>query len=267
MELPFKKESVTTPQEPKFSIRRMKPKSSDVVLIIPVINEGERILNQLRSIRSGQYGVDLVLVDGGSTDGSQREFLKPEFGISVLLTKMNTGGLSTQLRIAFKYCLESQYKYIITMDGNNKDDPSGIPRIESALKDGCDFVQGSRFIAGGMGINTPKTRLLAIKLIHAPLISIAAKFKFTDSTNGFRGFSSRFLNTCHREIFQNRFAKYELLAYMPVLASQRGFKCAEVPVIRAYPKTKSVPTKISGIHGYFELIQVLWKVFFKKYEL
>jgi dolichol-phosphate mannosyltransferase len=267
VELPFKKESVVTLEEPEYSIQRIEPKRSDTVLIIPVINEGERILNQLRSIRSGQYGIDLVLVDGGSTDGSQREFLKPEFGISVLLTKMSAGGLSTQLRIAFKYCLESKYKYIITMDGNNKDDPSGIPQIESALKGGCDFVQGSRFIVGGMERNTPKTRLLAIKLIHAPLISIAAKFKFTDSTNGFRGFSSKFLITCHREIFQNRFAKYELLAYMPVLASQRGFKCAEVPVIRAYPNTKLVPTKISGIQGYFELIQVLWKVCFKKFDI
>ncbi len=39
---------------------------------------------------------------------------------------------------------------------------------------------------GGVAINTPKIREIAIKLIHVPIINKFAKFKYTDTTNGFR---------------------------------------------------------------------------------
>jgi len=54
-----------------------------------------------------------------------------------------------------------------------------------------DHIQGSRFIDGGRGINTPLERLIAIRILHAPLISFAARRRHTDSTNGFRAYSAR----------------------------------------------------------------------------
>ena len=49
------------------------------------------------------------------------------------------------------------------------------------LEEGYDFIQGSRFIEGGQAINTPISRHLAVKFIHAPVISFTAKEKFTDT--------------------------------------------------------------------------------------
>ena len=59
-------------------------------------------------------------------------------------------------------------KYI-TIDGNDKDDPSAIPAFMEALDEGCDLALGSRFVAGGRGVNTPRLRHLAIRWIHSPI--------------------------------------------------------------------------------------------------
>ena len=40
-------------------------------LVIPVINEGERIRGQLERIRDADLPVDVIVADGGSTDGSE----------------------------------------------------------------------------------------------------------------------------------------------------------------------------------------------------
>ncbi len=70
--------------------------------------------------------------------------------------------LASQLRCAYAFALEQGYQGIVTIDGNDKDDPQAIPRFILALSDGVDFVQASRFVAGGKAENTPLSRDLAI---------------------------------------------------------------------------------------------------------
>lgn len=135
---------------PKYKSIPLNKKTSETALVIPVINEGQRILNQLLQIQDGKYKVDIVIVDGGSNDGSLEEFQKSIYGVTTLLIKQDNGGLSSQLKIAFHHCLKSKYKSVITIDGNNKDDVNGIVRLSSALMEGYDFIQGSRFIKGGL---------------------------------------------------------------------------------------------------------------------
>ena len=36
-------------------------------------------------------------------------------------------------------------------------------------------MQGSRFLKGGRAVNTPPVRLLSVRLIHAPVISLTAR--------------------------------------------------------------------------------------------
>lgn len=61
------------------------------------------------------------------------------------------------------------------------------------LEEGYDFIQGSRFIKGGKAINTPIIRYLSVKLLHAPVISLTAKHRFTDTTNAYRAYSMKYL--------------------------------------------------------------------------
>jgi len=233
------------------------PKRSYCV-VIPVVNEGERIKRLLTRMSSlGIYEVaDIILVDGGSHDGSLEQDWLISVGVSGLLIKTGQGRLSAQLRCAYAFSLKHDYAGIVTIDGNDKDDPDAIFEFISALKNGHDFVQASRFISGGVAVNTPASRHFAIRLIHAPLLSLSSGFRWTDTTQGFRGYSRRMLLDPRLSIFRATFSGYELLAYMSYRAPRLGFKCLEIPSARRYPKDE-VPTKISMIRGNLTVLKVL----------
>lgn len=160
-------------------------------VVIPVINEGERIRNLLARMAALNIAAlaDIIIVDGGSKDGSLALDVLKEKGVRGLLLKTDPGKLSAQLRCAYAFVLDQGYQGIVTIDGNDKDDPEAIPRFIDALKQGVDFVQASRFIAGGVAENTPKSRDFAIRFIHAPMLSLFSGFHWTDTTQGFRAYS------------------------------------------------------------------------------
>ncbi|UUZ73811.1 hypothetical protein LP415_12845 [Polaromonas sp. P1(28)-8] len=92
---------------------------------------------------------DIIIVDGGSTDGSLEMESLQKNNVRGLLVKTGAGKLSAQLRCVYAFALDQGYEGIISIDGNDKDDPKAIPRFIEALKQGMDFVQASRFISGG----------------------------------------------------------------------------------------------------------------------
>jgi dolichol-phosphate mannosyltransferase len=242
---------------PKYRVRTYRAKENNTALLIPVLNEGKRILQQLKELNLLDLKVDIVIADGGSNDFTQQNIEKENLGIHSFLTKEESGGLSTQLRMGFHYCVSQEYEFVITMDGNNKDDASGIFAILSALNLGIDFVQGSRFIKGGQAVNTPLVRYIAIRLIHAPLTSLAARYWFTDTTNGFRGHSATLINHPKVQVFRECFKGYELLAYLPIQSKRIGLKVCEVPVVRRYPTYGPIPTKIIGNIAQLNLLKIL----------
>ena len=140
---------------PKYLIKLKNTKQSKYALVIPVINEGNRIKNQLLKISASNFKVDIIVSDGGSTDNSlDLDFLK-SISLRALLIKTGPGKLSAQLRVAYSWCIKEGYQGIITIDGNDKDDIKSIPIITSKIEEGFDYVQGSRYIDGGESINTP----------------------------------------------------------------------------------------------------------------
>jgi dolichol-phosphate mannosyltransferase len=234
------------------------PRRSAYCVCIPVINEGNRIRNQLRAMQDvGIPGMaDIILIDGGSTDGSLEQGELTARGVRALLVKRGPGKLSAQLRLGYAWALLEGYDGILTVDGNGKDGIDAIPRFVDALAQGYDFVQGSRFIPGGKAIRTPAARYWGIRLVHAPLIRLASGFPFTDTTNGFRGYSRRFLLHDGVKPFRALFDTYELLPYLAVQAARLGFHVIEIPVCRQYPASGPTPTKIKG-HANLSLLRIL----------
>ena len=238
----------------------MARKKRDYCVVIPVINEGERIRNLIRKMQAANIAeiADIIIVDGGTTDGSLATDWLKEHQVGGLLLKMGAGKLSAQLRCAYAFALEQGYEGIVTIDGNEKDDPDPIVDFIQALKDGVDFVQASRFIFGGIAENTPKSREFGIRFIHAPVLSIASGFKWSDTTQGFRAYSRKMLLDPKVAPFRDVFLTYELLAYLSYRVPRLGYKCIELPTVRRYPKGE-VPTKISAIKGNWSVLKVLFK--------
>ncbi|SEK44735.1 dolichol-phosphate mannosyltransferase [Pseudobutyrivibrio ruminis] len=244
---------------PKFECAEYAPKSKDYVVLIPIINEGDRIHQELKRAQEGHVSdyADIVICDGGSSDGCTAEDKLKSLDVNTLLVKQDTGKQGAQLRMGMWWALERGYKGIITIDGNNKDSIEDVPKFIDKLKEGYDLIQGSRFIKGGKAINTPFIRLISVKAIHAPIISLTAHQRFTDTTNAYRAYSDRYLKDDRVQPLRDIFMSYELLAYLSVRATQIGMKACEIPVTRAYPKEGKTPTKISFFKGNSELMKIL----------
>lgn len=157
------------------------------------------------------------------------------------------------------WALQRGYEGIITIDGNDKDSIEDVPRFIQKLQEGYDLVQGSRFVKGGRAENTPLIRMISVRLIHAPVISLTARYRFTDTTNAYRAYSARYLTDERVQPLRDIFMTYELLAYLSVRATQIGMRACEIPVMRAYPKTGRIPTKIRSFRGNGELLKILFK--------
>ncbi len=246
-------------QVPAFDTPLWRGQSRPWCVVIPVINEGERIGKLLdRMANPGIHHLaDILIIDGGSTDGSLNTTTLQNQGVRGLLVKTGPGKLSAQLRCAYAFALEQGYAGIVTIDGNNKDDPEAIPRFINALQDGVDFVQASRYIPGGVRENTPKLREIAIRWIHAPLLSLCSGFRWTDTTQGFRAYSRQLLLDPQVAPFRDIFSTYELLAYLSYRAPKLGYRCLELPTTRRYPATGQIPTKISSIQGNLAVLAIL----------
>lgn len=253
---------------PHYRVKEYRKKQSPYCLLIPIINEKGRIEKELaRAKAAGVHeAVDIIICDGDSTDGCTQDSVLESLGVCTLLVKKDTGKQGAQLRMGFDWALKQGYQGIVTIDGNNKDSIEDVPRFLEKLEEGYDLVQGSRFRKGGKAVNTPLFRLLMVRLIHAPVISLTAGKWFTDTTNAYRAYSARYIADPRVDVFRDIFDSYELLAYLSVRASQLKMKVCEIPVTRAYPKNKKTPTKIKGLRGNWNLLRILILNFFGKYK-
>jgi dolichol-phosphate mannosyltransferase len=252
---------------PEYRTFQFGDKRNIYCICVYVINEGRRIRDQLMAMESYSRMVDIIIADGGSTDNSLAPVFLKERGVTALLVKKGPGFLSAQMRMSFDYALNRGYQGVITIDGNGKDDPGAIPLFIAALDRGEDHIQGSRFIAGGKSVNLPLQRRLGIKLLHAPLIRLASGYRYTDTTNGFRAYSRRLLEDRGINVFRDVFTKYELHYYLAIKAAKLNYRVSEVPVVRTYPATSEMPTKISPLKGNLLILATLLKAVLGRYDV
>lgn len=253
-------------QVPEHSFYELFPKSSESVLLIPTWNEGERIKNELKTLK--QHGVntqvDIILMDGGTTDGSINQELLQAMGVRGVLT-IPEKGQGRAYRTGFAKAVEDNYLYVVTVDGNNKDNVEIVPQFIQKLKEGFHFVQGSRFMKGGYHQNTPFVRLLAIKFFSNPLLSFVSGVRYTETMSAFRGFSVEILKDKRLDLFRDCFVTWEIQWYIASRVPKLGYKVTEIPQSRIYPKNGPIPTKIN-LGDNFHIIAQLLKVAFGCYN-
>lgn len=267
----FKDIKETTINLPGYEVRKLREKENKYCICIPIINEGERLKNELQRVKDNHILeiADIVLIDSGTTDDSISEENLEKYRINTLI-EMDEKRKYTQskaLQVGFYYAMENGYGGVISIDGNNKDSIEDVYEIVEKLENGYDYIQGSRYIDGGQAINTPKMREFAIKCIHTSIISNISQKKYTDTTNLFRGYSRRYLLHDEVQPFRTIFKSYELSIYLSVRADQLGLETCEVPVTRRYPEGKKFSTKVGVIKGNYLLLKSLFEAKIGRYNI
>ena len=251
---------------PEHEVIEFAPRKHKYCVAVFVLNENGRLQKQLERMRMLTDQIDIVIADGGSSDGCTEHGLLQDFRVNTLLIKRGPGKLGSQMRMAFAWAMDRGYEGVVVVDGNNKDSVENVPDFISKLEEGYDHVQGSRYLPGGHHENTPLIRHLGVRLLHAPLLKLASGFRYTDTTNGFRAYSRKLLNDERIDLFRDVFSGYELHYYLACYAPYYKMKCIEIPVSRRYPKTGKTPTKIKGIKGNLTVLRSLFAVCIGRYK-
>jgi len=215
-------------------------------------NEGVKIKQTVsRFPKDRDY--DVLVMDDGSTDGSIEAL--EEFNVKILRNDTNQG-IGSAMKRVFQFALDEGYDILVIMAGNNKDDPEEIPRLlEPILYQGYDFVQGSRYLAGGGYGNMPFYRTVATRIIHPVIFSLAVGKRVTESTNGFRAFKVSILQDKRVNWRQDWLDRYELEPYLMYKAIKLGYKHTEVPVTKIYPPHHLSYTKMKPITGWWSMLR------------
>ncbi|MBI5415334.1 MAG: glycosyltransferase family 2 protein [Candidatus Omnitrophica bacterium] len=229
------------------------------ILVCPVaFNENVKLKSAIgRFLQSPvRERADYLVVDDASTDGTTgmiRGFAAQ--GVQTIRHERRSG-VGAAIRTAIKHAVAAGYEVLVIMAGNDKDNPCEIPRlVEPILKEGCDFVQGSRYLGrNGAGGDMPFYRKAATRL-HPVLMSLATGKMLTDTTNGFRAFRLSIFENQSVNIDQNWLDHYELEPYLLFKAVTLGYKFREVPVTKIYPPQKLGYTKMRPVVGWWSILK------------
>src|SRR5437867_9257730 len=118
----------------------MAGSSPSVTVLVAAYNEAPVIGNLVREALGALPAGEVLLVDDGSTDGTDRT--AADAGARVLKLRANSGKGSAVRR----GLREARGDVIVLIDGDGQDDPTEIPCLLEALRPDVDLVVGSRFI-------------------------------------------------------------------------------------------------------------------------
>ncbi len=197
-----------------------------VSVVIPVYNERDNIsrlyweLDKVLSTLDRDY--ELLFVDDGSIDGTDenlRKIAATDPHVRVVTFRRNygqTAAMQAGIDLA-------SGDAIVTIDGDLQNDPADIPMMLAKLDEGYDLVHGWRKDRKDALVN----RKLPSRIANW-LISRVTKFPIHDL--------GCTLKVVRRDIAQELELYGEMHRFIPILAHQRGARCAEV-VTRHRPRT------------------------------
>ncbi len=243
----------------KYSCYNIKNKKNKIALGICVLNEGKKIRDQLKILSRKKICnlVDIIICDANSTDRSINISYLKSVGVRKLLVKKCNGKLSRQMQIIIYHIIKEKYEGLVFVDGNNKDDMDFVKKFIEKINNNFDYIHGSRYAKDGYEKNTPFIRKVLTKYLHPFIFNIGNKFKFSDTANGYRALSKKFINLNKDKIFKKHFINYNLQYFLTRISLNKNFKTCEIGVGRYYKKIHlKIKSHTSGV-GYFIVLKDL----------
>jgi len=212
------------------------------LVVMPTYQEAETITTALDAVLRAALGVDVLVVDDSSPDGTADLVRShPAYGSAVqLLVRPDKNGLGAAYRAGFAWALNEDYHQIAQMDADLSHPAERLPALFEALA-GADIAVGSRYVRGGGVSNWGLHRRLLSRGGNVYVRAVLGT-GVRDNTAGFKAFRRDALLAI--EVLASESSGYAFQIENTWRAHRRGLRIAEVPI--TFTDRTAGKSKMSG---------------------
>jgi dolichol-phosphate mannosyltransferase len=199
-----------------------------VLVIVPTYNEKENLEIITERLRTAVPGVDLLVVDDASPDGTGEiaDTLAAADEHIQVLHRAGKGGLGAAYVAGFGWGLERGYDVLVEMDADGSHQPEQLPRLLNGLLD-ADLVLGARYVRGGSVVNWPAKRKW-LSVGGNTYVRLALGVPLRDITGGYRAYRRQALEGIRYEQVESQGYCFQVELAWRVWRD--GFRVVEVPI-------------------------------------
>ena len=225
-----------------------------ILIFSATYNERENIRELLHAFDQVNLKLDILIIDDNSPDKTFEVIKQYAMGKTniKLIVRNGKEGLDTAHKLAFKYSIENNYEYLITLDADLSHDPNEIPIFMKELENN-DFVIGSRYIKGGG--STMKGARLFLSYFGNKFIKFILNINCNEFTTSYRGFNLRRFKNFNLDNVSSK--GYSFFMETIYLIHKEGILIKEIPIFfKDRSKGKSKISRIELFRTFINLFKL-----------
>jgi len=199
------------------------------IILMPTLNEKENLEKLIPAIFGLMPDISVLVVDDNSSDGTQEliEKLKQNYGNLFILSRTSNYGYGRSSIEGFKWVLERDYGFLVTMDADFSHDFNVVPALLKDLEN-YDISVGSRYVQGGGVKNWSFFRQMLSKFANFYVKTIL-DLPIMDATTGFNAYRADILRKINLDEINSD--GYAFLVELKFRLIKAGCGVVEYPIL------------------------------------
>jgi dolichol-phosphate mannosyltransferase len=199
----------------------------DATICLPTYNERENLEAMLRAL--APLDVNVLVVDDNSPDGTGEiaDRLAAELDFVSVLHRERKEGLGPAYLAGFRRALADGAELVLEMDCDFSHNPTDVPRLIDACRQGADLALGSRYVPGGGTENWGLGRRI-VSWGGSFYARLLLGVRVRDLTGGFKCYRRRVLETIDLGDIHSKGYAFQIEGTYRTI--RKGFRVVEVPI-------------------------------------
>lgn len=218
-------------------------KEKNFRILIPAYNSERYIDDLLDRIEKMGLLDKVVVVNDGSKDNTVK--ICQNRGVTVLSNERN-GGKGSALKKGFRYMVENNVEFFLTIDSDLQHDVKYIPEfIKKYEETGADIIVGNRL---GDTSTMPIERVFSNRTTSL-IVSLISGCKIPDSQSGYRLIKTKVV----QEVILTS-DKFEMESEILIKAGRKKFKIESLPISALYEGAHSSISVFRDTYRFIRLV-------------